>query len=183
MSGTETSTPVVRAEAAPQAEPATLSHEARAQIAGSQLREAHARITALESQNAALTVERDTVRGEVRRIRNVEAARGAVTAALAAVQDLPQPARTRISEALTATPPTTEAGEVDTVALNAAVGRQVEAERAYIASIRESAGEGTPTGLGSTHAPPDAAAWQADIAKRFGRIGLDESAAAAAARR
>jgi hypothetical protein len=185
MSGTETGIPPVQAGTAPVADTApALSHEARAQIAESQLREAQARITVLESQNAGLSVERDSARGEIRRMRNVESARTAVSAALTAVQDLPAAARTRIAESVVATPPTMESGEVDTAALNAAVTRQVESERAYIASIRESAGEGTPTGLGGGRQQAyDPAAWQASNAAAFARLGLTESAATAAARR
>lgn len=179
MSGTETGD--MPAQTSP--EPGGLSHEARAEIAEAQLRESQARITVLESQTAALAVERDTARGEVRRIRNVEAARGAVQSALAAHQDLPAAARTRIAESLTVTPPTTDAGDVDTSALQVSVTRAVEGERAYIASIRESAGEGTPTGLGSSAPVADVGAWQSDVTARFGRLGLNESAAAAAARR
>lgn len=184
MSGTETGPGPGTAGAATVADPAGLSQEARAQIAEAQLREATARITALEAQNASLTVERDTAAGEVRRMRNVEAARTVCTTALAAA-DLPQPTLARITESVTAQVPTTDAGDVDTSALNAAITRHVEAERAYIASIREAGGAGTPTGVGGTAAPTgqDLPAWQTEVQGRFARLGLNENAATLAARR
>jgi hypothetical protein len=177
MSGTASAGTASVAESA-------LSPEARAQIAETSLRESAARITALEAQNASLTVERDTARGEVRRIRNVETARGAVTSALDAVQDLPAPARHRITESVTANPPVTTSGDVDAAALQTAVTAMVESEQAYIASIREAAGVGTPTGLGGDARPVgDVGAWHTDIQSRFARLGLSEGAASAAARR
>lgn len=173
MAGTATAV-----EAAP-----TLSAEARAQIAESALREAEARTTTLQTQLATITAERDTARTELRRVRNVEAARGAVASALGQVSDLPAPARTRIAESLTATPPTTDTGDVDTAALNAAVTRAVESERAYIASIREAAGEGTPSGLGGSAPVQDIKAWESDVASRFQRLGHNDQGAVLAARR
>lgn len=185
MSGTAADATSASAGTASVAETApSPSAEARALIAESALRESQARITVLEAQAASLAVERDTARGEVRRMRNVEAARGAVTSALSAVPDLPAPARARIAESITVNPPTTDAGDVDTAALQTAVTRAVESEQAYIASIRESAGVGTPTGLGSSGQPvADVASWQTDLTSRFARLGLSESAAVSAARR
>jgi hypothetical protein len=186
MSGTNTGASPGTAGTATVAETAqnTLSAEARAQIAESKLAEAQAQITALQAQNASLTVERDTARGEVRRLRATEAARNACAAALQE-SDLPAPAQRRITESVAANVPLTEAGEVDTNALTAAITTQVEAERAYIASIREAAGEGTPTGLGGSTpvASTDLSDYRANLAARMQRLGLSEAAAKAAAGR
>lgn len=182
MSGTETGPAPGTAGAATVADTAGLSQEARAQIAEAQLREAQARITVLEGANASLTVERDTAKGEVRRIRNVETARTTCSTVLAGA-DLPHATLSRITESVTASVPTTEAGDVDTTALQAAITRHVESERTYIASIREAAGQGTPSGLGGSVPVQDVPAWQADLANRFGRLGLNESASKLAAGR
>lgn len=186
MSGTNTGASPGTAGTATVAETAqnTLSAEARAQIAESKLAEAQAQITALQAQNASLTVERDTARGEVRRLRATEAARNACAAALQE-SDLPAPAQRRITESVAANVPLTESGEVDTNALTAAITEQVEAERAYIASIREAAGEGTPTGLGGSIpvAPVDQSEYRTQLATRMQRLGLSEAAAKAAAGR
>lgn len=184
MSGTQTGTPVT-AGTATAAEAPTVSAEARVEIATARLGEAQSRITALEAQVATLTAERDTATGELRRMRNVESARGVCASALATHADLPDATRNRIVEAVTRTVPTTQTGEVDTTALTAEISRQVEAEKAYIASIREAAGEGTPTGLGSTTSTSvavDLGAFQDQLTARFAGFGLNESAAKAAAK-
>jgi hypothetical protein len=183
MSGTQTGTPPVTAGTATAAEAPTISAEARVEIAAAQLAEAQSRITALESQNATLTSERDAANGELRRMRNVEAARGVCTSALATHTDLADPTRNRITEAVTRDVPTTATGEVDTTALTAAIGRHVESERTYIASIREAAGEGTPTGLGNSTPTntADLGAFQGAVANRLQGFGLSEAAAKSAA--
>jgi hypothetical protein len=183
MSGTQTGPAPGTAGTATAAEAPTVSAEARVEIVTAQLGEAQSRITALEAQNATLTAERDTAQGELRRLRNVEAARGVCAAALATHTDLPEPTRARITEAVTRDVPTSQTGEVDTAALTAAISRHVEAEQAYIASIREAAGEGTPTGLGGSTPTggADLAAFQTTVAARFAALGLNESAAKTAA--
>lgn len=145
MSGDTTTTGTAPATAG--TAPSGPSPEARAEIAEANLRESQARITALEAQNSQLTVERDTARTEASRLRVSEAARSTITGALSAT-DLPDAARTRITESIVANVPTVADGQVDTNALTARINEAIERERTYIASIREAAGEGQPNGLG-----------------------------------
>ncbi|MDG4792001.1 hypothetical protein O7626_40005 [Micromonospora sp. WMMD1102] len=184
MSGTQTGPAPGTAGTATAAEAPTVSAEARVEIVTAQLGEAQSRITALEAQNAALTSERDTARTELRRMRNVEAARGVCANALDTHTDLPSATRNRIVEAVTRDVPVTTTGDVDTAALTAAISRHVEAEQAYIAQIREAAGEGTPTGLGGStpSTVADVGQFQQQLADRFAGFGLTESAAFAAAK-
>lgn len=158
-----------------------LSPVARAEIAEAQLREAQARISELSTQNATLTVERDTARTELGRMRITEAARGAVTTALAEC-DLPDPARQRVTESVTRDVPTTQDGQLDTVTLTNRINEAVNSERSYIASLRESAGAGQPSGLGGG-APQvvDAAQFQSNLVESFKGLGMSEQAAIAAA--
>lgn len=162
--------------------PSGPSPEARAEIAEANLREAQARITALESQNQQLTVERDTARTEASRLRVAEAARNTITGALAAT-DLPDPARARITESIVASVPTVADGQLDANALTARITEAIERERTYIASIREASGDGNPNGLGGTGqgTTVDLSAVQASLVESYRKRGMSEQQAKLAA--
>lgn len=157
------------------------SPEVRAELAEARLREAEARISELTTANATLTSERDTARTELGRLRVTEAARGVVASALAQT-DLPEAARTRVTEAVTRDVPTTSDGQVDATALTSRITESVDRERSYIASIREAAGEGRPSGLGGAPAGvPDVEPWRKALVESFKGLGMSEQAALAAA--
>jgi hypothetical protein len=161
-----------------------LSPVARAEIAEAQVREAQSRISELTTQNATLTAERDTARTELGRMRVTEAARSVVESALAdPTVDLPDPARRRVTESVTRDVPTTEAGNVDTNALTTRINEAITAERSYIASLREDAGEGRPNGLGGANGngAVDVAKVQESLAEVYRRRGMSEQTAKLAA--
>lgn len=146
-----------------------------------------AQVVALTAQNATLAQRADTRDTEDRTRRNRDAAREAVTVALAAPevpQDLREQIGPRVTAAVLAAIPTTESGDVDAVSLGEAITAAVEAESGYAARLLESAGVGRPRGLGAT-ATTEAQtveAFEAEMAESFKKIGLNAASAAIAAK-
>lgn len=135
-----------------------------------QLKEAQARLTALEGQNARLR--------EALLLRD---AREVVGQALATAT-VPDVTRRRLLESLSQNPPVTEAGELDRDALKAAVATAIEVELKYLAEAA-GYGSGQIRGMGGSGLPAgeDAQAVQQRMVEAFGALGLSESGAQAAA--
>lgn len=135
-----------------------------------QLKEAQARLTALEGQNARLR--------EALLLRD---AREVVGQALATAT-VPDVTRRRLLESLSQNPPVTEAGELDRDALQAAVATAIDAEVKYLAEAA-GYGSGQIRGMGSSGLPAgeDAQAVQQRMVDAFGALGLSEAGAQAAA--
>ena len=136
--------------------------------------EAEAKATEIEAKHAAMQA--------------VEAARPITTRALAE-SDLPAAARDRVMAAVTAQVPLTEHRTLDETALTALIEAQVTAEAAYVAELREAAGAGQVTGMGSTSAlresatnsTTDTQAVQASLIEAYKQRGMSETAAKLAA--
>lgn len=144
-------------------------------------------VTALTEANTALTERANRRDAEDRTRRNRDTAREAVTAALAAPevpQDLREQIGPRVTAAVLADIPTTEAGDVDTVALGESITAAITAESGYVARLLESAGVGRPRGLGSQPATEAQTAEQFEkqMAESFIALGLTPAAAAVAAK-
>lgn len=146
-----------------------------------QLEEASGRVPTLESERDAAAErattaerERDEARGENARLNAREAAvthaRTRVTEANAA---LPAATVDRIVAQATATVTLTEAGQLDTAALDTAVDTARTAEETYLAGLAEAAGIGSITGFGGTPAgdqtPITEAAIDDAVGGAFGR--------------
>jgi hypothetical protein len=143
-------------------------------------------VTALTESNATL-VERANARDtEDRTQRNRQAAREAVAAALAAPEvpaDLREQIGPRVTLAILADVPTTDAGDLDATALGEAITTSIAAESGYAARLLESAGVGRPRGLGS-QAPQQQSAdeFEKSMAKKFEALGHSPEFAAIAGR-
>lgn len=130
------------------------------------LREDAGRVQTVES-------ERDELRTENAQLRARESAvTHARTRVTEANGDLAPATVDRIVASATATVPLTEAGELDTAALDTAVDSARTTEESYLAGLAESSGTGTPRGFGRTHQPGkdevSEADVQAEIARRAG---------------
>jgi hypothetical protein len=192
MSGTQTGTaPATAAGTAVDAAAAVQIHEAqRGQ------REAEtARDTALREAQAA-TLRADTAERDLAAMRAVEAARPLATAALDR-SDLPSPAQASVmARALGRVPVVESTRTLDATAFNTLVGAEIEAERAYLAALSESAGVGRVSGFGGTSQPVTAggsattefvpggapAPVNTQLAEAFANRGLSAKAAELAAR-
>jgi hypothetical protein len=144
------------------------------------LREDAGRVTALESERdterdarVAAERERDQLRA---RESAVTHARTRVTTANAS---LPASTVDRIVEAATRTVPLTEAGQLDTTALDTAVDASRTTEEAYLAGLAEAAGVGSISGFGGTAAGdlPDISESDIDahVGGAFGRTQVQEA--------
>ena len=132
-------------------------------------------VTQLTESVNTLTAERDTALTEVAQLRARDTARGRIAEALAAdAEPLPATSQTRITEAVLADVPLTEAGELDTDALTEAITAAATTEREYVASLLEAAGVGRVRGLGSTGAGTGEAPRKPED---YQALGLSESAA------
>jgi hypothetical protein len=148
--------------------PTAVAEAQRAQAAAEQqLAEANRRTAEAEQRLARLSA--------------VEAARPIASTMLAETQ-LPAAAQARVLTQVTAQVPMTEALALDEAAFRTAITTAAQAEATYIASLRESAGEGRVAGLGdTTTAAADTAKFETDVAEGFVRLGMSESAAKIAA--
>lgn len=144
-------------------------------------------VTALTEANTALAQRADQRDAADRTARNRETAREAVTVALAAPevpQDLREQIGPRVTAAVLADLPVTEAGDIDTVALGEATTAAVTAESGYAARLLESAGVGRPRGLGATMTTEAQTVeqFETEMAESFRKLGLSPEAAAVAAK-
>lgn len=132
------------------------------------LREDAGRVTALESERDTAVTERDQLRAERDQLRARESAvthaRARVTTANAS---LPASTVDRIVEAATRTVPLTEAGQLDTTALDTAVDTARTTEETYLAGLAEAAGVGSISGFGGTPQEPTTVS-EADIDNAVG---------------
>jgi hypothetical protein len=132
------------------------------------------RVTALEERATTAERERDEARGESARLNARESAvthaRTRVTTANAA---LPSATVDRIVAEATRSIPLTEAGQLDTAALDTAVDTARTAEETYLAGLAEAAGIGGVSGFGGTPTGQETQVSEADIdnvvAGAFGR--------------
>jgi hypothetical protein len=138
-----------------------------------------AQATAEQERDTALREAADTKR-ELARFRATDAARPIATTLLAETQ-LPAAAQARVLTQVTAQVPMTEALTLDDVAFRTLVTDAAKAEEAYLASLRESAGEGRVAGLGAPTTTPTDAQRQATREAAFRQLGLSEAAAKTAA--
>lgn len=163
------------------------AREAADRAAATALREAQeAREIAVRERDEA-TRETAALREGLARLTAVEASRPIVSGLLVE-SSLPIAAQTRLMGQLTADVPLTEALLLDESALRARVAERITDEGTYLASVRESAGEGVPSGLGSTRvtesAPMSApsAEFHTKMVERFKRLGMTSERAEIAAR-
>lgn len=109
------------------------------------------RVSTLESERDTAVAQRDTAIAERDQLRARESAvahaRARVVAANAA---LPTPVVDRIVAESTRTVPLTDAGALDTTALDTAVDTARTAEESYLAGLTEAAGGGSVFGMGGT---------------------------------
>ncbi len=178
------------------ATPGQLTAEARAQIAEQELertRLAAEQATEANRQAAAHLARANAAEAEVRRMRATEAARaevgrqiGAITGQPAALLALIRP---RVEEAAALRVPLVAegegAGQVDAAGLTATVAAAIEAERTYAAQILEAHGVGDPSGFGGSGEGGSGLtdeALQAEMEDTFKALGMDEKAAAIAAK-
>lgn len=106
------------------------------------LTETAGRVDAVESENATLKTENATLKARESAITH---ARARVVAANAT---LPTPVVDRIVAESTRTVPLTDAGALDTTALDTAVDAARTAEESYLAGLAEAAGGGSVFGMG-----------------------------------
>lgn len=122
------------------------------------------RVTALEERATTAERERDEARGERDQLRARETA---VTHARARLTEanatLPSATVERIVTAAVATATLTEAGELDTAALDTAVDTARTAEETYLAGLAEAAGLGSVSGFGGSPAGSQTPISEADI--------------------
>lgn len=131
-----------------------------------ELAESQKTVTALEEKLAAAT-------GKV----IVSDARDAIAAALRAT-DLPDPAKTRITETLVAAPPATDSGTLDETALNQRIEEAVKAETDYLAAVTEATKTvstgGQIRGMGNSAAPAPGAALKEAFKRMYLREGKSD---------
>lgn len=125
------------------------------------LTEATARIAELEAENARLVAA-----------QMAGAARARVAERLAAVE-LPAFATRRITEGLADVAPVTDAGQLDTAALDAAIDAAVETWRADLAGMTE-AGTGV-SGMGPSGGADASAQLEAALGNVMGAFGLSQA--------
>lgn len=122
------------------------------------------RVTAVEAERDTAVAERDQLRTENARLTARESA---VTHARARVTEanatLPAATVDRIVAAATTTVPLTEAGQLDTTALDTAVDTARTTEETYLAGLAEAAGIGSITGFGGSSANGQTTVSEADI--------------------
>ena len=141
--------------------------------------EAEQRVAAAEARFA------EAERSMQRRVAELTA-RATATAVLAEA-DLPQVARTRVTDRIVGGIQLTDAGDLNETALAEAITAERDAEVAYIAGLDEARGVGRPGGLGQS-APPatEQGLSEADLEKHlagvFTAVGMNESTAALAAK-
>lgn len=138
-----------------------------------------------ESQNAQrkAEAERDSAVTEMRRYRANEAGRQAVDRLLVAAESgVPEQLQAHISPRVHAAVhnqvPLTDAGEVDTAALESLVQSAIRQERVHAAQLLEAQGVGRVEGLGSDGDPTmqmTQEQWDKQVSGLFADIGLDES--------
>lgn len=117
----------------------------------SRLREDAGRVTALEERATTAERERDEARTESNTLRARESAvTHARTRVTAANATLPAATVDRIVAEATRTVPLTDAGQLDTTALDTSVDTARTAEEAYLAGLAEAAGVGSISGFGGT---------------------------------
>lgn len=121
-----------------------------------QLEEALGRVQTLESERDTEREARIAAERERDQLRATEAARGhARTRVTTANATLPVATVDRIVAEATRTVPLTEAGQLDTAALDTAVDAARTAEETYLAGLAEAAGVGTVRGFGGSTATQD----------------------------
>jgi hypothetical protein len=174
-------------------EAAVREHELARQLAEAATRETTlaeqlrtAQATATEAAAARAVAERETYR-----LRAGETVRARIGDALAAdtSDPLPAVAHTRVADTVTAGIDTwlDEAGQLDGVALAAAISAAITAERAYLTAYDEARGAGRVRGLGettapATAAPTDEAALEAALTDIFESVGMNTAGAKLAAK-
>lgn len=136
-----------------------------------ELEEASGRVPTLESERDTAVSERDEARRERDELRAREAASTrARTRVIEANGDLPNATVDRIVAEATRTVPLTENGELDQAAFDTATDAARTAEETYLAGLRESAGIGSPRGLGRTKTPDDTEVSEADLEDELGDV-------------
>jgi hypothetical protein len=122
------------------------------------------RVTALEARATTAESERDQLRTERDQLRAREAAAThARTRVTEANAGLPAATVDRIVTAATTTVTLTEAGELDTAALDPAVDAARTAEETYLAGLAEAAGVGSISGFGGAPAGGQTTVTEADL--------------------
>jgi hypothetical protein len=122
------------------------------------------RVTALEARATTAESERDQLRTERDQLRAREAAAThARTRVTEANAGLPAATVDRIVTAATTTVTLTEAGELDTAALDTAVDAARTAEESYLAGLAEAAGVGSISGFGGAPAGGQTTVTEADL--------------------
>jgi hypothetical protein len=122
------------------------------------------RVTALEARATTAESERDQLRTERDQLRAREAAAThARTRVTEANAGLPAATVDRIVTAATTTVTLTEAGELDTAALDTAVDAARTAEETYLAGLAEAAGVGSISGFGGAPAGGQTTVTEADL--------------------
>ncbi len=96
-----------------------------------------------------------------------------VTEALGKVENLPEMARTRLTESLSKAPPTKD-GKLDKDALVTAIEEAAKAEIDYLAKLTES---GSIKGMGNAAGGGDEEKADAELEESFRRLGATESGA------
>lgn len=190
MSGTQTGAPPVQAGTAPVVDtpPTTPAVEAATAANAAVIAAMEAmtnRLATLTEGLAAVTARADASDAENQRLRNRNTAREAVAVALAAPEvpaDLREQITPRVTAAVLAAVPTTDAGDVDLAALGEAITAAITAESGYAARLLESAGVGRPRGLGAS-APKTQTVdeFVSSLAEGFEALGLSPAAAKIAA--
>lgn len=155
------------------------------QVQAREAAEAHAAALreANEARDTALR-EAAAMREAVARMTAVETARP-IAQGLLTESDLPLAAQTRVMGQVTAEVPLTEAHALDETAFRTAVTAAITAESAYLAAVREAAGEGVPSGLGTarvTESAKPSGEFHTKLVERFVRLGMSAERAEIAAR-
>jgi hypothetical protein len=164
---------------------------ARAELATAQRDEAIARSATLAEAaqaQARILAERDAAIAETRRLRADTAARTAVSTAVAEAGNIPEALRPligpRVTDRIVGRVPLAESGEVNTQAMDAAIGAAIDAEATYAAAVLEAYGAGRVQGLGSARevAELSEADFEAGMEGIFTAIGMPSDLAKTAAK-
>lgn len=144
------------------------------------LTEAHTQLEEARALGTLAAADRDRFREQL----VLREARDHVAVKLAALdgdQALPDLTKARLLESISSNPPVADTGTLDTTALDTRIEEAIKTEREYLAGLT---GSGTVMGLGGSTGPSDAPALAESstrLTNAFGRLGLSESAAQAAA--
>jgi hypothetical protein len=133
-------------------------------------------LTEARTDQARAIAERDQAINEARQLRADGTARTTIARMVGEAANVPDTMRAliapRVADRVVGRVPLTEAGDVNTEALTAAVTSAIEAESTYAASILEAAGAGRVAGLGGSLRPGELS--EADFEKGMAKA-LQES--------